>query len=138
MFKNQNTNHTPRPRNEDYAIKITDNFVSTSKTVMDADTIMDVLTGLSTDGVFSVISVPIQISRSYFFDEPERKGNMNIGYIRSIDRENMIADVTIYSTSVENFKKKLESDDLILSPRILSRGTDFGTFLSFDIIPTSK
>ena len=136
MFeKNQNgrnNNRTFRPRNEAMTFELTKSFISTADNELDADAIKSILQGLANDGVFSVISVPVQISRALLTGDAEKRGNMNVGYISAVDSENNRIEVVIYASSVASMKELMKDTKIIVNPRILAHDDEFTTFLSFD------
>lgn len=135
MFeKNQNgrSNRAFRPRNEPMTFDIANKFVSTAGVELDSDAVKTVLQGLANDGVFSVISVPVQISRALLTGDAEKRGNMNVGYISAVDTATDTMEVVIYASSVQAISDLLKTTKIVVNPRILAHDGEFTTFLSFD------
>ena len=132
--KRYDNNKPARPRNETMAFKFADVFTSTQGVDMDRAEIIDVLNNLNNDGVFSVLSTPVQISRSLLLNDPERRGNMNVGFIQNVNVDDGTLSVTIYATSIEKMKELMNTKDVRVAPRILAKNDEFLTFLSFDFI----
>lgn len=128
-------NNNNRPRNKVMTFELVSTFYSKNNTEMDREAVMDVLESLDDDGIFTVLSTPVQIARGLLFNDNEKKGNMNVGYITSVNREKNTVDVTIYSTSVA----KIEDLCLAYKPRfvpnmISAKDGSFVTFVSFDLV----
>lgn len=122
-----------RPRNVRMTFKITDRFVSANNTVVAADSVIRGLETLNQLDVFRMVSIPAQMKKSLLFNDENKRGNMNCGYITKIDTENNNIDIVIYASSVDRIKEI--ADQLILVPRIrVDRDGNFSTFLSFDLV----
>ena len=130
-FKND---RPARPRNVPMTFSLVDEFVSTAGNTVNTQTIMDILDDLNRKDIFTTISIPTQISRALLTGDNDKRGNMNVGYIHSFDIANKTVDVVVYATSVEGVQKMADANALVYKPRILSKGDEFVTFLSFDLV----
>ena len=137
----KNSRRNDRPRNEDFEFPLVGNFYSRSDMEMDANQIYGVLSDLNDQKVFSTISIYTQIKRSDLTKDPEKKGFMNVGFIRSYNADDGTMSVTVYGNHVSAIKEILDTNDIFISPRIISdRNGDFQSFTTFDmkVVPFGK
>lgn len=135
MYKNSyNNRRNDRPRNENIEFPLIDTFRSRSDQELDANQIYGILKDLNEDGVFGTISVYVQIPRSILMNDPEKKGFMNVGFIREVDVDRRVVDVTVYGNQVESVKNIMADKTVFLVPKIISdRNGDFSTFTNFNL-----
>lgn len=135
MYKNNNYKKSERPRNETFEFPFVNEFKSRSSQVMDANQIIGILSDLNADDVFGTISCYVQIERKLVFNDPEKKGWMNIGFIKSVNTDAMNVSVTIYGNQVQTIKNLLEEKQLYFSPNVISdRNGDFSIFTNFNLV----
>ena len=121
-----------RPKNKLYTFEIKLTGTNANGREYNIQSAVDLMNDLNDFGTFSKLSVPVQISRSIIDNNPDLRGNVNIGYMKSIDNNTIAADVIVYSNCIERMEK---AGDLVIAPRmVVDRDENVVTILAFDLI----
>lgn len=121
-----------RPKNKLYTFEIKLTGSTANGREYNIQSAVELLGDLNNFGTFSKLSVPVQINRSIIDNNPDLRGNVNIGYVKSIDTDTIAADVIVYSNCIERMEK---AGDLVISPRmVVDRDENVVTILAFDLI----
>ena len=100
----------------------------------DVNDALATLESLNDNGIFEVLSVPVQIKRGLLENNHERRGNVNIGFIKSISISDLSADIVVFGPNVENIEKL----NLQLTARVLVKNEQVSTFLGFDLVSAEE
>lgn len=121
-----------RPKNKLYTFDIKLTGSTANGREYNIQSAVDLMNDLNDFGTFSKLSVPVQISRSIIDNNPDLRGNVNIGYMKSIDNNTIAADVIVYSNCIERIEK---AGNLVIAPRmVIDRDENVVTILAFDLI----
>lgn len=131
--KPYNNNRQDRPRNKTMTFSIQLTGITLNDRNYNIQSAIDLIKDLQSNNVFSKLSVPIQISRATIDNNPEIRGNMNIGYIKLIDDKASTADIVVYANCADRIENMTK--DLAIVPRLLiDRDENVITVLGFDLV----
>lgn len=137
---NKGNKKPSRPKNEMYDVLLKTPYLGNRGLEVPAAQVEAAFDHLMNNKIFDILSVPVQIAKSTLFGDPERKGYINVGYLKEIDYATDTVCVCVYGGYVEKIEA-ITSDEygLAVQPRIITdRDGDFVTFTAFDmIIPES-
>ena len=137
---NKNSKKPSRPKNEMYDVLLKTPYLGNRGLEVPASQVEAAFDHLMENKIFDILSVPVQIAKSTLFGDPERKGYINVGYLKEIDYATDTVCVCVYGGYVEKIEA-ITTDEcgLAVQPRIITdRDGDFVTFTAFDmIIPES-
>lgn len=119
-----------RPRNKVISFPLVMSGTTPNDRTYDVNDALASLETLKDNNTFSMLSVPVHISRALLENNPERRGTTNVGFIKTVNISDLTVDVTIYGNQVET----IEGLSLNLVPRMLVKDERVVTFLSFDLV----
>jgi hypothetical protein len=137
-FKKNNNNRgtynktqSDRPRNKTITFSMKVSGVNANGREYDVNDALATLENLDNNGIFSMLSVPVHISRALLENNEERRGTSNVGFLKSISINDLTADVSVYGNNVEAIEG---IRGLIFAPRVLVKDGKVATFLGFDLV----
>lgn len=133
---NKNSKKPARPKNEMYDVLLKTPYLGNRGLEVPAAQVEAAFDHLMNNKIFDILSVPVQIAKSTLFGDPERKGYINVGYLKEIDYATDTVCVCVYGGYVEKIEA-ITTDEygLAVQPRIITdRDGDFVTFTAFDMI----
>lgn len=133
---NKNNKKPSRPKNEMYDVLLKTPYLGNRGLEVPASQVEAAFDHLMENKIFDILSVPVQIAKSTLFSDPERKGYINVGYLKEIDYATDTVCVCVYGGYVERIEA-ITTDEygLAIQPRIITdRDGDFVTFTAFDMI----
>ena len=119
-----------RPRNKIISFPLVMSGTTSNDRTYDVNDALASLETLKDNNTFSMLSVPVHISRALLENNPERRGTTSVGFIRTVNISDLTVDVTIYGNQVET----IEGLSLNLVPRMLVKDERVMTFLGFDLV----
>ena len=119
-----------RPRNKVISFPLVMSGTTPNDRTYDVNDALASLETLKDNNTFSMLSVPVHISRALLENNPERRGTTSVGFIRTVNISDLTVDVTIYGNQVET----IEGLSLNLVPRMLVKDERVMTFLGFDLV----
>lgn len=132
--KNRPQQQSDRPRNKTITYPLVMSGTTKNDRTYDVNDALATLESLNDNGIFEVLSVPVQINRGLLENNHERRGNVNIGFIKSISISDLSADIVVFGPNVENIEKL----NLQLTARVLVKNEQVSTFLGFDLVSAEE
>lgn len=134
-----NTNQAPRPKKVKMTFPVVSTFGNFDRqgnfNEIDHNQVIAALEELCNNNVFSVLTTPVSISRALIMNDNTKKGTAVVGFINDFNLDEDTVDITIYATSVDNINKLMETNTLVLDPRIIGYNGEFRSFSGFNLIP---
>ena len=125
------TQRDDRPKNETFTFPLTVTGTNANGRTYDVNAALANLETLKDNNTFTMLSVPVHISRALLENDETRRGTTNIGFIKDLSIIDLTTDVTIHGKFVETIKGM----NLEFVPRVLiTKDGNIATFLGFDLL----
>lgn len=132
---NKNSKKPMRPKNEIFDFTIAQPYTGNKGREVSNAQVEGAFEHLQMNKIFDILSVPVQIAKSVMFSDPDRKGFINVGYIKEIPDTYDMISVCVYGNYVEKIDDISQDTGVIIKPRIITdREGDFVTFTAFDLV----
>lgn len=122
---------TDRPRNVIMSFSLVLTGFTNNNTEYDPDTVIDKMLYFQDNGIYGMLSVPVQTTRANLDANDPKKGNITVGFIKEFHDDTQTVDVSIYGSSADAIQKI--ADDLVVVPRLIVKNKEAVTFLGFDL-----
>lgn len=120
-----------RPRNVVMSFSLVLTGSTTNGTEYEPDSVIDKMLFFQDQGIYGMLSVPVQTTRANLDPNDPKKGNITVGFIKEFHDDTQTVDVSIYGSSADAIQKI--ADDLVVVPRLIVKNKEAVTFLGFDL-----